>query len=155
MGLMLLRSLNSADLPVEQKYVIKKEIKLGPKINSLKAHVYLLKQSGFKWYIFKVLFKQNNSALAYDKICSHANFLKENRRQTKMLLVQSKEHIIYVLKPKLVLKSLQSLKHRTKTACSSPNLPPALRIFCRILCPFGSPPDRPLYTADSIQACLL
>lgn len=57
MGLMLLGSLNSADLPAEQKYVIKKEIKLGPKINCLKAHVYLLKQSGFKCYIFKVLFK--------------------------------------------------------------------------------------------------
>lgn len=52
-----------------------------------------------------------------------------------------------MLKPRLVLKGLPSLKRRTKMVCSNPNLPPAFRIFCRILCPFRSTPEGYLRTA--------
>lgn len=54
--LVLLRTLKPADLKVEQKYVIKKEIKLGTQTKFLKVKIHLLKLSGFIRYSFKGLF---------------------------------------------------------------------------------------------------
>lgn len=54
-GLVLLRTLKPADLPVEHKYVIKKEIELVTKISSLKADIHLLKLSGFILFLCDLL----------------------------------------------------------------------------------------------------